>query len=99
MTLNTNRGLIVSPAIDPAVGCAVPMKELTLVSGEACVASMATLPSTSAPVSALPIPGPQVTPAPPASGTKKGTSSSGKPTKSHVPSACINCKKAHLACD
>ncbi|KAG0318516.1 hypothetical protein BGZ97_003638, partial [Linnemannia gamsii] len=22
-----------------------------------------------------------------------------KSTKAHVPSACINCKKAHLACD
>ncbi|KAF8926048.1 hypothetical protein BGZ52_006124, partial [Haplosporangium bisporale] len=22
-----------------------------------------------------------------------------KPAKAHVPSACINCKKAHLACD
>ncbi|KAJ1968904.1 hypothetical protein H4R35_006295 [Dimargaris xerosporica] len=99
MTLNTNRGLIVSPAIDPAVECALPMKELTLVSGETSVASMATSPPASAPVAAVLSPGPQVTPAPPSSGAKKGASSTGKPTKSHVPSACINCKKAHLACD
>ncbi|KAI9022811.1 hypothetical protein CLU79DRAFT_750849, partial [Phycomyces nitens] len=22
-----------------------------------------------------------------------------RPSKSHVPTACVNCKKAHLACD